>query len=80
MTHKIIDSRGYGARWCAVGIFLGAIIGLGVQALIIDFLETWYPIPPDVICKNNITFEAITYGDSVYLKTNKECIETNIIE
>ena len=79
MTSKIVDGS-YGCRWLAVGILIGSLIGIGLQNTIEDFLDLWYPTPKEVVCQKGKLFEQISYGGSVYLKTQKECIETALEE
>lgn len=74
---KVVNSS-YGCRWFAVGIFIGALIGLCIEDKLEDFLNHWWPLPSEVVCQKGKLFEQITVGGSVYLKTDKECIETDL--
>ena len=64
-------------KWMAVGIFIGSLVGMGI----LHIFETWQEntTPSEVVCSKGKAFEQVSYGASVYLKTDTECIDTDII-
>ena len=65
------------ATWLATGLFIGSLVGMGL----LHIFETWQSntTPSEVVCQKGRAFEQASYGASVYLKTDTECIDTDII-
>jgi len=53
---------------------LGGFIGAGIYDLAIHLQISYNKSKPAVICEKGIAFEQIMEGGTVYLKTEKECI------
>ena len=63
--------------WLAVGITVGSFVGMGLLYIYERYQEN--TTPSEVVCSKGKTFEQASYGASVYLKTDTECIDTDII-
>ena len=63
--------------WLAIGIIIGVFVGMGIERI----YETHQAntTPSEVVCSKGKAFEQVSYGASVYLKTDTECIDTDII-
>jgi hypothetical protein len=56
-------------------------IGLWLTMVLERIYETHQAntTPSEVVCSKGKAFEQVSYGASVYLKTDTECIDTDII-
>ena len=69
-------NSGKSCKALAIGLIIGACIGAYVQTHAQQLLELYYPITPDYICKNGKTYEQVSEGHSVYIKIDKQCIQS----
>ena len=53
---------------------LGAFVGVLIYDLAINLKISYNEREPGMFCNNGIAFEQIDPGSTVYLKTDKECI------
>ena len=65
------------AMWLAVGLLIGSFVGMGLLHIFETYQEN--TTPSEVVCSKGRAFEQASYGASVYLKTDTECIDTDII-
>jgi len=65
------------AMWLAVGLLIGSFVGMGLLHIFETYQEN--TTPSEVVCSKGRAFEQASYGASVYLKTETECIDTDII-
>ena len=65
------------ATWLATGLLIGSLVGMGLLHIFETYQENI--TPSEVVCSKGRAFEQASYGASVYLKTDTECIDTDII-
>ena len=65
------------ATWLATGLLIGNLVGMGLLYIYETYQEN--TTPSEVVCSKGRAFEQANYGASVYLKTDTECIDTDII-
>ena len=63
--------------WLSTGIAVGTFVGMGLLHIFETYQEN--TTPSEVVCSKGRAFEQASYGASVYLKTETECIDTDII-
>ena len=63
--------------WLATGLIIGSFVGMGLLHIFETYQEN--TTPSEVVCSKGRAFEQASYGASVYLKTDTECIDTDII-
>jgi len=61
------------AKDCSM-IVIGSLIGALIYDLAINLKISYNEREPGMFCNNGIAFEQIDPGSTVYLKTDKECI------
>ena len=65
------------ATWLATGLLIGSLVGMGLLHIFETYQEN--TTPSEVVCSKGRAFEQASYGASVYLKTDTECLDTDII-
>tara|TARA_R110000796_G_scaffold31461_3_gene83406 strand:+ start:3289 stop:3516 length:228 start_codon:yes stop_codon:yes gene_type:complete len=63
--------------WLATGLIIGSFVGMGVLHIFETYQEN--TTPSEMVCQKGMAYEQTGYGASVYLKTDTECIDTDII-
>jgi|TARA_R110000765_G_scaffold203967_1_gene309066 hypothetical protein len=63
--------------WLSTGITVGVFVGMGLLHIFETYQEN--TTPSEVVCSKGMAFEQASYGASVYLKTDTECLDTDII-
>ena len=63
--------------WLGTGLLIGSLVGMGLLHIFETYQEN--TTPSEVVCSKGRAFEQASYGASVYLKTETECIDTDII-
>ena len=63
--------------WLSTGITVGAFVGMGLLHIFETYQEN--TTPSEVVCSKGMAYEQATYGASFYLKTDTECLDTDII-
>ena len=63
--------------WLATGLIIGSFVGMGLLHIFETYQEN--TTPSEVVCSKGRAFEQSGFGGSVYLKTDTECIDTDII-
>ena len=74
--HKIIVEREYAYYlimlfWFSIGAFFG-VAGHKGYLMYMSFL---YDEPIEYLCKNNTVFEQIELHSTVYVKTDRDCVD-----
>ena len=63
--------------WLATGLIIGSFVGMGVLHIFETYQEN--TTPSEMVCQKGMAYEQTGYGASVYLKTDTECLDTDII-
>tara|TARA_B100000768_G_scaffold147843_1_gene141535 strand:+ start:328 stop:552 length:225 start_codon:yes stop_codon:yes gene_type:complete len=63
--------------WLGTGLLIGSLVGMGLLHIYETYQEN--TTPSEVVCSKGRAFEQSSYGASVYLKTETECLDTDII-
>ena len=63
--------------WLGTGLLIGSLVGMGLLHIFETYQEN--TTPSEVVCSKGMAFEQASYGASVYLKTDTECLDTDII-
>jgi len=63
--------------WLGTGLLIGSLVGMGLLHIFETYQEN--TTPSEVVCSKGMAFEQSSYGASVYLKTETECLDTDII-
>jgi len=63
--------------WLSAGIIVGVFVGMGLLHIYETYQEN--TTPSEVICQKGMSYEQASYGASVYLKTDTECLDMDII-
>ena len=63
--------------WLGTGLLIGSLVGMGLLHIFETYQEN--TTPSEMVCQKGMAYEQTGYGASVYLKTDTECIDTDII-
>ena len=63
--------------WLGTGLLIGSLVGMGLLHIYETYREN--TTPSEVVCSKGMAFEQSSFGTSVYLKTDTECLDTDII-
>ena len=63
--------------WLGTGLLIGSFVGMGLLHIFETYQEN--TTPSEVVCSKGRAFEQASYGASVYLKTDTECLDVDFI-
>ena len=63
--------------WLGTGLLIGSLVGMGLLHIFETYQENI--TPSEVVCSKGRAFEQASYGASVYLKTDTECLDVDFI-